>query len=232
MSKKQPRAAHHQPTPAAHPPAESHTAPGTAAAAHAAPGSDHMGLERLVFFSDAVFAIAITLLALEIRLPVPADELTSEGLRATLQGLWPRYLSYAISFMVIGVFWVGHHRKFRYIQRYDNNLLMINLVLLLVVAFVPFPTSVLGETVNQTSVSFYALTIVALGLASSSVWWYAAWRHRLIAPDLDPRRLRRETFQPLFVPAIFLLSVFVEPYDPYWALTTWWLLLPTSLLTR
>jgi len=96
----------------------------------AAPESAHhdaLSLERLVFFSDGVFAIAVTLLALEIRLPTTGGALTNAQLLYKLEVIWAKYLSYVVSFMVIGFFWMGHHRKFRLIERYDHTLLMLNL---------------------------------------------------------------------------------------------------------
>lgn len=84
--------------------------------------SGELGLERLIFFSDAVFAIAIMLLALEIRLPASENLMDDAQLFAQLAGLWHRYLGYFISFMVIGIFWMAHYRKYRFIKRYDSRL--------------------------------------------------------------------------------------------------------------
>ena len=81
-----------------------------------------LSLERIVFFSDAVIAIAITLLAIEIRLPELGNE-GGDALMAALSGLWPRYLSFVISFLVIGSFWWVHHRVFRAVRRYDEALI-------------------------------------------------------------------------------------------------------------
>ena len=114
---------------------------------------DQLGLERLLFFSDAVFAIAITLLALEIRLPSLEGSLTNDQLFQDLLAIWPKYFSYALSFLVIGAFWMGHHRKFRFILRYDTNLILLNIFLLMGVAFIPFPTTVIGENENRTASS-------------------------------------------------------------------------------
>ncbi|MCA9908698.1 MAG: DUF1211 domain-containing protein, partial [Anaerolineae bacterium] len=98
---------------------------------------NRLGLERLIFFSDAVFAIAITLLALEIRLPPSTEEaLSDQALLDALLALGPRYLAYALSFWIIGAFWIAHHRRYRTINRYDGRLLQLNLLLLMVLAFV------------------------------------------------------------------------------------------------
>lgn len=172
-----------------------------------APERDHFGMERLLFFSDAVFAIAITLLALEIRLPVSEEQLTNEELLQSLLSIWPKYLSYIVSFLVIGLFWIGHHRKFRFIQRYDSRLLQLNIILLLGIALVPFPTAILSEYGNRTATIFYALMMTIIGLLHTAVWIYSARNHRLIDPDFSPQQIRDETQRALIVPGVFLLSI-------------------------
>ena len=169
-------------------------------------GSDQIGMERLIFFSDAVFAIAITLLVLDIRLPTAGDSLTDAELSQLLLGIWPKYMAYVISFLVIGMFWIGHHRKFRFIQRYDNRLLLLNVLLLMVIAFTPFPTTLISEYVNRTATIFCALVMILSSLLSFAIWWYASY-NGLIDPNLDQRKRRRETFGPLLVAGIFLVSI-------------------------
>lgn len=191
-----------------------------------------LGLERLIFFSDAVFAIAITLLALEIRLPEVESPLTDAGLAQALLDLWPKYLSYVISFLVIGWFWLVHHRKFQLIKRYDRGLLFINLLLLLVIAFIPFPTAVISDYGNRTATIFYALVIALAGLFSVGVWWYAAYQHRLIDPHLDAAVLRRQNWNPLVVPIIFLLSIGVAFIDADLAKFSWLLVAVASFVVR
>ncbi len=168
---------------------------------------DHLGLERLIFFSDAVFAIAITLLALDIRLPPGTEAFSDAELCAALLGIWHKYLAYGISFFVIGTLWIGHHRKFRFIQRYDNRLLMLNLLMLMAIAFVPFPSSILSEYSGRTATIFYALIMALAALFGAAIWWYAARHNRLIDPHLDVKVRRRQFISPLATAAAFLLSI-------------------------
>ncbi|MBE0689559.1 MAG: DUF1211 domain-containing protein [Anaerolineae bacterium] len=194
---------------------------------------NHLGLERLIFFSDAVFAIAITLLALEIRLPAPAEGgLTNEALLSLLVSLWPKYLAYILSFWIIGAFWIGHHRRYRYIQRYDGTLLLLNLLLLMAVAFVPFPTAVISEYGNRTGTIFYALTMVVIGLISALIWGYASYKHRLIDAEMPQRQIRRDMLRLLVVPAIFALSIGIAFSDADLAKYSWILVLPGLMLIR
>ena len=151
---------------------------------------DQSGLERLVFFSDAVFAIAITLLVLQIELPAGAEAFDNRQLLDGLIAIWQKYLAYVISFLVIGTFWVSHHRKFRLIHRYDGTLLLLNVLTLMFVAFLPFPSSVISINPNRTATIFYALIVALVALLMAVMWWYAAWRGHLVDAGLDLRRRR------------------------------------------
>lgn len=185
---------------------------------------DSLGLERLLFFSDAVFAIAITLLALELRLPSLGGSLTNDQLLQALLAIWPKYFSYALSFFVIGAFWMGHHRKFRFILRYDTNLILLNIFLLMWVAFIPFPTAIIGETENRTAVIFYALVMAVAGLLNAALWVYASRNNRLIESGFTPQQKRRETIRALIVPGVFLLSIGLAFIQPVIAIYSWLLI--------
>lgn len=186
-----------------------------------------MGLERIVFFSDAVIAIAITLLAIEIRLPdiaIPRSELVS-----ALIELAPRYLSFLISFFVISVFWLSHHRMFEYVHTYDRGLIWINLIFLLLIASMPFPTAVLGRFPGAfTAVVFYAVVVILLSLVRIWCWWYVYYRTHLVRPDTDPRLGRFEFFRPAATAVVFGLSILIAFWNPTWAMLFWGALLPIS----
>jgi uncharacterized membrane protein len=188
---------------------------------------EKVGLERLVFFSDAVFAIAITLLALEIRLPGEATNLTDQELLTSLLQIWPRYLSFIISFLVI-----AHHHRFSLIGYYDNRLLLLNLLFLMSVAFIPFPTSVISENGNHTATVFYALSIATTGLLSALVWWYASQDNRLINKGRDKQLSRRTLFSILTVPAVFLFSIVLTLMNPTLGKLSWILTIPAALLFK
>lgn len=204
-----------------------------AAAAEEKPHSaDAFGLERLVFFSDAIFAIAITLLVLDIRLPETEGLLTDGQLRDALVGLGHQYLGYILSFLVIGVFWIGHHRRYHFIRRYDGMLLFLNLLLLMIVAFVPFPSALISRNPGVTATIFYAGVMVAAGVVSLLIWWYASRGHRLIDPDLSQQAIRRESLTLLATPLVFLASIGVALIDPELAKFFWILVAPARLLLR
>jgi uncharacterized membrane protein len=193
---------------------------------------EHLGLERLIFFSDAVFAIAITLLALEIRLPALEGDLTNAGLTAALLALWPKYLGYGISFLVIGFVWVGHHRKFRYIRNFDSNLLILNLLLLMAIAFTPFPAAVLSEYGNRTATIFYAFVMALTGLLSTALWLYASHHERLTGANLDAGHRRKETWRTLIMSVVFLLSIGIAFLNDDLAKASWGFIFVISFLLR
>lgn len=192
---------------------------------------DEKGLERIVFFSDGVFAIAITLLALEIHLPDIAGLSNAELLKELLS-IWPKYLSFMVSFLVIGNFWLIHHRQFRYIKRYDTRLIFINLFVLMAIAFIPFPTVIISENGNRTATIFYALTMCAVGLLLTMLWLYASNKNHLVALDLEPAIVRRGILRNLSAPVIFLLSIGVAHINPEFAKFSWILIAPAVFLVK
>jgi uncharacterized membrane protein len=192
-----------------------------------APETDHLGMERMLFFSDAVFAIVITLLALEIRLP-GVGGLDDSGLRRALAELTPKFLAFVISFLVIGLFWLGHHRKFRFITRYDAVLLRLNLLMLMAVASVPFFTSVLSESFGRTAVVSYALIMMIVALLSVLMSWYGLRRGRLVDAAVSPQDRRLILAEPLKVAAVFALSILIAQWRTGLALWSWLLLIAAT----
>jgi uncharacterized membrane protein len=186
-----------------------------------APSHDKVGLERLIFFSDAVFAIAITLLALDIRLPPLEVGVSDRLLLDSLISVLPKFMGYVISFLVIGVFWIGHHRKFRLIVRYDSALMLLNLFFLMTIAFIPFPTAVLSEYGNRTATILYASTMTLVGLLMGAMWAYASHNHRLVDAHLSRKQIRREMLRTQLTTSVFLLSIVLAFFDSNIAKLSW-----------
>src|SRR5215472_18906398 len=164
-----------------------------------------LSTNRLEAFSDGVFAVAITLLVLNLQVP----QVTSVSeLVPRLGGLWPKLLSYALSFVLVGIYWVAHHNTFHYIQQSDRTLLWLNILLLLCIVFLPFPTALLGEYPEQrVSVIVYAGTLVITGLVLQTLWWYATSGCRLVERTIDPRLVQRATRRNLTAPLLYLLAI-------------------------
>lgn len=168
-------------------------------------------LERLILFSDAVFAIAITLLVIEIRVPEIEDP-TDQALLKSLGHLIPKFIGFIISFIFIGLYWTIHHRMFGFVTSYDKQLLILNLIFLFFIALLPFSTGFYSEYAGpmvrknlKTPLAFYALNFAAVGFIN-----YLMWRHvsnpkrRLTDPPIDQTILKMAKFRAFLVPAVFL----------------------------
>ena len=187
-----------------------------------------LGFERVVFFSDAVFAIVITLLVLPLTAEIELPE-QSADLAHDIWQQWPRMLSFVVSFLVIGQFWIAHHRMFSHLQGHDQPLIWLNLVSLLSVCFLPFPTAVLGAhstDQDRFPVIFYAASMTVTSLCLTVTWLYAATRGRLLYPDLDRHTRRDFTVRSVVTTGIFLLSVAAAAFGLYVALALWLIVLP------
>jgi uncharacterized membrane protein len=160
---------------------------------------------RLETFSDGVFAIAATLLVLEINVPHPLRH----SLGTELLDLWPSYLAYATSFLTIGIIWVNHHAIFELIARADRTLLFVNTVFLLVVAFIPFPTKLVAEFLQsgddeRAAVLAYGCTFTLMAVLYGTLWFYAARGRRLIHPEVAQGRV--DEISRSFAPGSFLYA--------------------------
>ena len=168
---------------------------------------------RLETFCDGVIAIAITLLVLEVRVP-HVEEGGSSPLWTELRHLWPQYLGYLTSFAIIGIMWANHHNIFRHIARTDHYFVLINLLFLLFVAFIPFPTALLTEYLTHPGERVggivYSGWILLTALSYYLLWWYPSHDGRLLKPDADPRDVqsvtRRFRLGPPSYGVAFLLS--------------------------
>ena len=182
-------------------------------------------LDRIVFFSDAVFAIAITLLVLDIHVPEIPERLVDEQLPGRLLALWPKYLSYVLSFVVILMYWMAHHITFRAIKRYDRTLIWLNSLFLMCIAFLPFPTSLIGEYGdNQLAVAIYAASVAVARLLLTAVWWYASSGHRLIDESFPASTIRIYLVRGLAVALAFVISIGISFFSVS-AATYFWILL-------
>ncbi len=184
-------------------------------------------LERLVFFSDAVFAIAMTLLVLDI--PRPAPGVNAAAFLTHQNG---KFIAFVISFWVIALFWLGHHRLFRYVRAYDHGLLLVNLVLLFCVAFLPYPSAIMGDHGDEVGATiFYATSLAIAGFASAGLTWYTV-RLRGFTGPLPATIGRYYVFRGLIVSIVFLASIPVAVADPAAARIVWLVCFPLQWVGR
>ncbi|HEU4870472.1 MAG TPA: TMEM175 family protein [Pyrinomonadaceae bacterium] len=176
-----------------------------------------LSFERVVFFSDAVFAIVITLLVLELKVP-HLSEHNEPALRGALIEMVPRVAGFVISFLIIGLMWIEHHRIFRYIADYDAGLLWRNLFLLLCVSFVPFPTALFSENFwSRTAFILYTASFGAVATVKFLIWRHAT-KAKLLKPNVTPELQRRIARRSLAVPlacagaiALSFISIWIAP---------------------
>lgn len=166
------------------------------------PGGYQRDVESVAFFNDAVFAIAMTLLVFGIRVPAGT---TASSLGNALRRLGPAFSSYGASFIVIGLYWLGYHRQVRFMERFDGPALVIDLVFLMSVSFLPFPTLLLNRYYGSVSVVFYASSIAVAGILLAALWIYAGRRQLL--KGIDRRLNTYFILRAFLVPLVFLLSV-------------------------
>ena len=179
-----------------------------------------MGITRLEMFSDGVFAIAITLLILEIKIPTHQQVLESGGLYNYLLQLWPNYLSYVLSFTVIGVYWSNHHHALSYvIKKTDHYFNLINLFFLMTIAFIPFTTAILGDFLNDEHSFGAAVSALCIGYFFPIpmvlfMFLYAKHKKRLIDPSISDGFLRKQIIKLLVSMAFTIVSIAFSFFYP------------------
>jgi uncharacterized membrane protein len=191
----------------------------------------HLEYDRVLFFSDAVFAIAITLLVVDLRVPDLPARLIHAGQQ--LREAEPRIFAFFLSFAVIGLFWSGHHTIFRYITALDRSLILINLLFLGTIAFLPYPTALLGAagTHQAPATILYAACVGAAGLAELAIWLWAI-RADLVPGTVPPQLRRYFAARMMRTPVVFGLSIPVAVVAPGIAPFLWLAVIPIGAALR
>lgn len=165
--------------------------------------------QRVEAFSDGVFAIAITLLVLELHVP-KQTEIAVGGLGSALLHEWPAYVAFLVSFLSILIMWFNHHKLFNYIRKVDSLLLYLNGFLLLIVCAVPWPTALAaehwGHSEEKMAAQVYCGLMVILALAYNALWRYATHKGRLLHRDIDLEEVEKITRAYSIGPAVYLLA--------------------------
>ena len=174
-------------------------------------------LERMILFSDAVFAIAITLLVIEIKIPeLHNEQVTDKALWQKLGHLVPKFIGFFVSFLLIGLYWTIHHRMFGFVTNYTGKLLGLNLLFLLFIALMPFSTGFYSEYAGpelfrkqlKVPMTFYVLNFSMAGLVNYLMWRYITNPVNKVAdPPIDPLTGKLATTRALVVPLVFLLML-------------------------
>ena len=175
-------------------------------------------LERLILFSDAVFAIAITLLVIEIKIPeIHEKPVTENAVLHKLAELIPKFVGFLVSFLLIGQYWIVHHRMFSFVIDFTDRLIWLNILFLFAIALMPFSTGFYSEYVLRgvvTPVIFYTANIALLGLANFLMWRYLSNQKNNLTENLTPALAKYFSLRALTVPTIFVIFSFVYLYNP------------------
>ncbi|QBD81272.1 DUF1211 domain-containing protein [Ktedonosporobacter rubrisoli] len=174
----------------------------------------HLGLvkvnkNRIEALSDGVFAIAMTLLVLNIQ---PPD---GDGWVTKLLGLWPGLLTYVLSFALAGVYWVSQHFQFQYIKQVNRPLLWINLLYLLLIGFIPFSTALLSRHwQDKLAIIIYGCHLIAIGIVVYGHWWYVTSSKLLASEQVTPHLVRSAKVRIIISPLICLVAIAISFFNP------------------
>jgi uncharacterized membrane protein len=164
---------------------------------------------RIEAFSDGVFAIALTLLILDIKVP-SRDLPAGVNLLTALTRQWPSYFAFILGFATIAIMWINHHRLFSLIKRSNDPLMILNCLLLFIITFVPFPTALLSEYLGQpderTAVLVYCGTSIVIAICFNLLWRYAAYKNRLLDRNSDPASIAAISRSYLFGPLVYSIA--------------------------
>jgi len=182
--------------------------------------------DRLITFSDGVIAVAMTLLVLDLKLP---EGVSDAQLPAVLSGSLHNFGVYVLSFVVVGLLWMGHHEQFSHISRVDGLIIWLNLLYLMTIGLIPFLTSLLSDHASALPTCLYAGVLVTTSLLSAAMWWHASRDPDLMSKDVSERTRREGLLAPLLTGAVFALSIVIAVI---WGATpaqwSWLLLIPVG----
>lgn len=190
-------------------------------------------LEHVISFSDAVFAFAITLMAISIDIPDLPTDLTQSQLLDKLYEMYPQFESYLISFAVIAIFWISYHQVFNHIMGSPILMVYLNLLFLMLITLLSLSTSLI---INYDSYQIPYIVYCTIVIMTSSllvvIWWYATRDRKLINKNIHPLFVKGVMVNLLSIPALFSLSIFVSFIDLNIAQYIWLGIVPLSIVIR
>jgi len=189
-------------------------------------GESQIGKNRIEALADGVFAIAMTLMAFNLQAPDIPPERVGAELLPRLRAMVPGFLTYAMSFSVIGIIWIGHHMQYHYIRHVNRTVLWLNLFLLMFVSLIPFSTAMLRRFGNEpAAIWIYSANLVALGCSNALHWWYTVKGRHLADPNMTDADFRIGLVRILVVPMVALLAVALSFFNPAWSVSSYALIL-------
>jgi len=177
-----------------------------------------LSTKRIQALTDGVFAIAMTLLVLNLKVPTIPEGAAAQVLPKLVLGLWPDFFNYALSFILLAIFWIVHHRQFHFIKAIDQRLLWINILGLMFIALIPFSTSLIAQHGDvQVAALFFQCNLLAIGSIFYMHWSYATGKRHLIDPDLSAQMILLNKKRNLVIPTISLVCIGLSFLTPDWS---------------
>jgi len=188
-----------------------------------------MSKGRAEAFSDGVFSVVITLMAFDLRLPA---DTTDVALQRTLLAMWPKFMVYALSFVLVGIYWVTHHQLFHMITQVDRNMLWMNLTLLMVIAVLPFSAGMIGTHPGaRAAIIFYGVNLLLISMLLRTLWHYACYK-RMVSSMVTPVFQRAIWVRGVFISFISILAILISFLNPHASLYVYMVLLFGSVIPR
>jgi uncharacterized membrane protein len=189
------------------------------------------GKGRIETLTDGIFGIAMTLLVLDIRVPKLPNEITTADLAYRVFAIWPKFLIYVLSFVILAIFWVSHSIQFHYVRRANRTLFWINILILMLVAFIPFSTHLLSEHIEQQfAVAFYGTHLMLIWVCEFLHWYYVTTGGRLVDSDADPHVVNAVTRRILFSTITYLIAIAVSFYSTKLSITVYGMIIIMCIL--
>src|SRR5688500_15539510 len=190
-------------------------------------------VERVISFSDAVFAFAITLMALSIDIPDLPTHLTQSELLDKLYDLYPQFESYIISFAVIAIFWISYHQVFNHIKGSHISMVYLNFLFLLFITLLSLTTTLITNYASyQIPYIIYCIIVIMTSSLLVLIWWYATKEYRLVDKGMHPLFIKGTFFALLAIPIIFSISIVISFIDLDIAQYFWLGIIPMNVLIR
>jgi len=197
------------------------------------PADDTITIARLTSFSDGVFAIAVTLLVFNLKVPhIPAADV-HRLLPGVIRDMVPMFLTYVVTFLIIGIYWTFHHRMLNMVVRADGPFLWMNIWYLLAISFIPFPTALVGAYFREvTSFIFYIGSVIVVGAISATMLAYASGKRRLIKDSISAPMVKYLFFRQFTSIVVFLSAIPLAYFQLRLAQFYLFILFPVHWFTR
>ncbi len=177
-----------------------------------------LSTRRMETLTDGVFAIAMTLLVLDFKVPTIPEGSSVNALPKLILDLWPNFFNYVQSFMLLGIFWIVHHRQFHYIKFIDRGLLWLNIGSLMFIALIPFSTSLIAEYGHvQIGALIFECNLLAIGCLFYVQWWYVMRKRHLLDPNLSVQKIMLIRKRNLLVPIVSLVAIGLSFFNAEWS---------------